>query len=209
VTAALRWAFAIIIAALVTVVPIARYRAVFDHDRRLRVVEPGVLYRSGCLTREGFVDAVRELHIKTIVNLQDEFPDPDLRESFFDTSTSSEVDLCKRLGVRYFFLPPDLVPRPRMDRERPKAIDRFLEIMDDPDNYPVLVHCKAGLHRTGAMIAVYRMEYNGWPAGLALREARANGWWDFMSSTGNLYIEQYITSYRARGARPHAGVAGN
>jgi tyrosine-protein phosphatase SIW14 len=204
-----RWIPAILIAALVTIVPVARYRAVFDHSRRLRVVEQGVLYRSGCMTREGFVDAVRDLKIKSIINLQDEFPDPALRESFFDTSTSSEVELCNRLGVRYFFLPPDLIPRPRMDRERPQAIDKFLEIMDNPDNYPVLVHCKAGLHRTGVMVAVYRMEYQGWPPELALREAKANGWLDFLSSTSNLYIEQYVTSYHARAARPQVGAAGN
>ena len=34
--------------------------------------------------------------------------------------------------------------------------------MDDPDSYPVLIHCNAGLNRTGVMVAVYRMEYQGW-----------------------------------------------
>jgi protein tyrosine/serine phosphatase len=192
------------LAALVIAVPIARYRAVYDHGRRLREVEAGVLYRSGCLTVGGFEEAIQNLHIKTIVNLQDEYPDPALRNSFFDTGTSSEIELCKRFGVRYVYLPPDLIPRQQMSGQQPKAIEKFLEVMDDPANYPVLIHCKAGLHRTGVMVAVYRMEYQGWSPSLALQDAKANGFGEFVSSAANLYIEQYILSYAPRRLRRHA-----
>ena len=169
----LRWAFGLTLAALVIVVPILRYRAVYDHGRRLREVEAGVLYRSGCLTAEGFADAVKRLGIKTIINLQDEFPDPPIRCSYIDTRTTSEIELCQRLGVHYIFLAPDLIPRQKIGNERPKAIDQFLAIMDDRSNYPVLIHCKAGLHRTGVMVGVYRMEYDGWSA--ASGAARGQG----------------------------------
>ena len=40
----------------------------------------------------------------------------------------------------------------------------FLAVMDNRANYPVLVHCFAGIHRTGTMCAVFRMEYHGWSA---------------------------------------------
>jgi tyrosine-protein phosphatase SIW14 len=191
----LRWAFGLTLAALVIVVPVLRYRAVYNHGRRLREVETGVLYRSGCLTAEGFTDAVQRLGIKTIVNLQDEFPDPPIRSSYIDTRSTSEVELCQRLGVHYIFLAPDLIPRQKIGRERPKAIDQFLAIMDDPSNYPVLIHCKAGLHRTGVMVGVYRMEYDGWSPQAALQEAKANGFGEFAGSAANDYVMEYITSY--------------
>jgi protein tyrosine/serine phosphatase len=40
--------------------------------------------------------------------------------------------------------------------------------MDDPANHPVLVHCFAGVHRTGAHIAIYRMVHDRWPNAKAL-----------------------------------------
>ena len=194
----LRWLFGLTVAAVIVAVPTVHYRAVYNHGRRLRVVEPGVLYRSGALTVEGFKDAVAQLGIKTIINLQDEFPDPALRNSYFDTRTSSEVELCKLLGVRYVYIAPDLIPRHQVGRERPKAIEQFLAVMDDPSNYPVLVHCKAGLHRTGCMVAVYRQEYQCWTAYAALQEAKANGFGEWASTADNDYIVQYITTYQRR-----------
>jgi protein tyrosine/serine phosphatase len=196
----LRWAFGLAIAALVLAAPVVFYRATYNHGRRLREVEPGVLYRSGALTVDGFRDAVARLGIKTIVNLQDEFPDPALRNSYLDTSTSSEVEMCKALGVRYVFIAPDLISRKKVGAEQPHAIEEFLAVMDDPKNYPVLIHCKAGLHRTGCMVAVYRMEYQGWSAAAALREAKSNGFGEWAGSAVNDYITQYITTYQPRHA---------
>src|SRR5262249_60015663 len=88
----------------------AYFRAVYEHDKRLRVVEPGRYYRSGQLTAAGFTDAVRALGIRTIVNVQDEFPDPDLQLGPFSRKTIKESALCERLGVRYVWLRPDLQP---------------------------------------------------------------------------------------------------
>jgi tyrosine-protein phosphatase SIW14 len=191
----LRWVFGLTLAAFVIVVPILRYRAVYDHGRRLREVEAGVLYRSGCLTAGGFADAVQRLGIKTIINLQDEYPDPAVRVSYLDTRTTAETEICKRLGVKYIYLAPDLVSRQKTGSEHPHAIDQFLAIMDDPSNHPVLIHCKAGLHRTGVMAAVYRMTYQGWSPQAALQEAKANGFGEFAATSANEYIEQYITAY--------------
>jgi len=51
---ALRWAFGLVIGLLVTVVPFMYYRAQYTHAKRLRVVEPGELYRSGQMSVAGF-----------------------------------------------------------------------------------------------------------------------------------------------------------
>ena len=192
----LRWALGLSLAAFLVVVPTMHYRAEYDHGRRLREVQAGVLYRSGCLTVEGFKDAVARLGIRTIINLQDEWPDPQVRNSYFDTSTTSEIELCKSLGVSYIYLPPDLLSRRKVETERPRAIEQFLAVMDNPANYPVLIHCKAGLHRTGVMVAVYRMEYNGWTPLAAIKELKDNGFGEWAGAADNDYIEQYITRYK-------------
>lgn len=198
-----RWTLGGGIAVLLTVVPFVYYREGYNYAKRLREVTPGVFYRSGQLTVAGFTDAVAQYHIRTIINAQDEFPDPDLAISYFGRSTIKETELCRQLGVRYVHLPPDLIPRRQIPAHRPAAIDRFLAILDDPASYPILVHCKAGLHRTGVLTAVFRMEYQGWTQQQAIQELRANGFGEFVSDSGNDYIVQYILSYR-RGVREAA-----
>src|SRR5262249_20895205 len=161
-----------------------------------RVVVPGRVYRSGQMTAEGFTEAVSRYGIRTIINLQDEYPDPDIRLTFLDGRTIKETALCKKLHVQYVHLAPDLIPRPTVPTHRHYAIDQFLDVLDKPTTYPVLLHCKAGLHRTGVMTAVYRMEYQKWTPAQAHRELRANGFGEYVSTAANDYITQYILTYR-------------
>src|SRR5437773_12261447 len=81
------------------------------------------------------------------------------------------------------------------------SIKKFLEIMDDENSYPVLIHCKAGLHRTGVMAAIYRMEYDGWSREDALRELRSHGFGHWTANASNDYILQYVMPYRPRNQR--------
>jgi len=52
---------------------------------------------------------------------------------------------------------------------------RFLRFVTNPANQPVLVHCRHGADRTGAMIAVYRVVVEGWTKDVALREMTQGG----------------------------------
>jgi hypothetical protein len=194
--ALVRWTLGVLIATLVLVVPVVHYRWEYTHAKRLREVTPGRFYRSGEMTADGFTEAVRQFHFRTIVNLQDEYPDPDLPWGYFGGGQIKESELCRRLGVRYVYIAPDLIPRRRVPEHRPKAIERFLNLLDDPSVYPVLIHCRAGLHRTGVMTAVYRMEYCGWNADQAIEELKANGFGEWPCTAANDYITQYILSYK-------------
>jgi hypothetical protein len=190
------------IAGLVLVVPVVYYRSVYTHAKRLREITPGVFYRSGQNTATGVIDAVERYRIRTIINLQDEYPDPELPWHYFGGGSIAESELCRRLGVRYVWLPPDIIARRKIPAERPQAIDRFLAIMDNPANHPVLIHCRAGLHRTGVMAAVYRMEYENYSPTEALRDVKANGFGDLVCTSANDYIVQYILTYRRGLRRP-------
>jgi tyrosine-protein phosphatase SIW14 len=193
----IRWTLIGCIVVIVFLVPAVYYRKVYDDGKRLRVIVPGRVYRSGQMTAEGLADAVRRLHIQTIINVQDDFPDPDLERSFWDGRTVKESELCQQLGVRFVQLAPDLISRREVPEHRPMTIDQFLEVMDDAAIYPVLIHCKAGLHRTGVLAAVYRMEYQGWSHEEAYRELRAHGFGEWVSSSANDYITQYVLTYRS------------
>jgi tyrosine-protein phosphatase SIW14 len=200
---AARWTMGAGLAALLVAVPFVHFRAAYAHHKRLRTVTPGVLYRSGQLTADGFRDAVTRFGVRTVVNCQNEFPDPDLPLSFWDRRTVPESELCAALGVRYVHVDPDLCPNRTDPTARPRVIDPFLAVLDDPAARPVLLHCKAGLHRTGVLAAVYRMEYEGWGPHRALAELKAHGFGDAAATAANDYVRQYILNYRPRpNARP-------
>ncbi len=195
-----RWIMGLVLAGIVIGTPILYYRYSYTHSKRLREVEAGKLYRSGAMTAAGFRDAIQRYGIRTVINLQDESPDPAVPRGFFDRSTERESELCHELKVNYRFINADLVNPHDFPAKRPAAIDAFLRIMDDPANYPVLIHCRAGLHRTGCLVAAYRMEYDGWSAAEAIREMKDLGFGEFTCSNANLYIVQYITAHQ-RGLR--------
>jgi protein tyrosine/serine phosphatase len=197
-----RAALTALIAGVVLVAPAVFYRDVYTHGKRLRVVAPGRLYRSGQMTAEGFTEAVARLHVRTVVNVQDDVPDPDIDLHYWTTRTVPESELCRRLGVRYVNIKPDLLSRSSVPPGHPAAVDEWLGLLDDEANYPVLIHCRAGLHRTGVLVAVYRMEYEGWSPAEAFRELKANGFGPWACSSSNEYVRQYVLAYRRRGDRP-------
>ncbi|WP_162136240.1 fused DSP-PTPase phosphatase/NAD kinase-like protein, partial [Zavarzinella formosa] len=119
--------------------------------RNFGVVKPGVLYRSGQVTAEEFGQALTDHRIRTVVTLRPvrgETPNSDVREE----------EICLARGIRYVRISPR-IPNGHAGESPlgPVAAD-FLQIMDDPANHPVWVHCTAGRDRTGAMCAAYRME---------------------------------------------------
>ena len=192
----MRWALGIALALFITVVPFVYYRISYTYQKRLRVVTADKLYRSGCMTAAGLEEAIKKHRIRTVINLMEEAPDPELKPHFFAPASIKESKLVADLGARYVPMTVTYLPRNKARTERPDTIERYLEILDNPLAYPVLVHCKAGLHRTGVLVALYRMEYEGWSKEDALQELRDNGFGHFASTSANEYVDQYVLRYQ-------------
>ena len=207
---ALRGSLIAALAGIIIGVPALCYRSVYAREKRLREVDPGRVYRSGQMTAAGFKEAVDHYHIRTVINVQDDFPDPEIESSFWQPGSVKESELCRSLGVRYVWIAPDLVPPRETPAQRPRAIDDLLRVLDDESVYPVLIHCKAGLNRTGCLVAVYRMEYQGWSPSAAIQEMKDLGFGTTTCTASNQYVSQYVLTYR-RGLRhevsPAAAVA--
>lgn len=197
-----RWVLALFLVVLVLGPPVALYRHQYIHAKRFREVVPGKLYRSGQMTADGFRETIDRYRIKTVINLQHEQPDPFLVDHWLGKATIRESELCQKLGVKYVLITPDVLPPNNRLDVLPPAVDEYLKVMDDQSNYPVLLHCKAGLHRTGRLTAIYRMEYEGWSEGEALRELRANGYGFNAASEADEFIIQFVQNYTPRSMRP-------
>src|SRR5262245_44413074 len=122
------------------------------------------LYRGGQPDSTG-IKRLAELGIKTVVNLRGE-----------DDRTREEEAAVTSLGLRYVGIPMAGLSRPSDEQ-----VSRVLAIIDDPQNWPVFIHCKRGADRTGTVIACYRIGRENWNHSQAISEARRCGmsWIEF------------------------------
>jgi protein tyrosine/serine phosphatase len=113
----------------------------------------------GAQPRDGGISRLRELGIKTIINLRGA-----------SKRTRAQEAEARALGLNYFN-----VALPNWGRPQDERVERILELIDAPENGRVLVHCREGVDRTGMIVAVYRMRHDGWSSNDALAEADRAG----------------------------------
>lgn len=134
------------------------------------------LYRGG-QPRPGQLQRLAALGIKTVVNLR-----------AADERSRAEEAEAQAAGLRYFNVPMPLYARPA-DRQ----VEQVLDLINDPQNQPVFVHCKRGADRTGTIIAAYRISHDGWTSTQAKHEATRYG-----MSQAQFEMRDYITDYHRR-----------
>jgi protein tyrosine/serine phosphatase len=184
-----QWLMGLSMLAFVLGVPVAYGLFFKSNIRNFHQVREGVLYRSGQMSLFGLKNCIHDEGIKTVVTLRDavypEDPPPDLAEEKY----------CQDQEIHYVRIPPRSWWAPAGQVPADEGIRQFLEVMDNPDNYPVLVHCFGGIHRAGAFTAIYRMEYEHWSNAEAMAEMKHCGYstlddeWD---------ISTYLEKYRPR-----------
>jgi protein tyrosine/serine phosphatase len=134
--------------------------------RHYRVVDHGRLYRSGQLAPGVLDRVIHDEGIRTIVCLRSLAREGDTRLE------NTEELWCAGRGIRYVRLEPAA-----WDSSAAQAnLRAFLGAIENPDAGPVLIHCFAGLHRTGVYCAIYRMEREGWSNADAIAEMYAVGY---------------------------------
>jgi protein tyrosine/serine phosphatase len=189
-----RFCFILLIGALLVGGPLAYSRYRQKQLRNFRIVREGVLYRSGQMSLSGLKRIVRDYGIKTVVTLRDAVvagqTPPDWKEQLF---CEAEDILYVRIRPERWWASDDTVPAE-------KGVRRFLAVMDNPSNYPVLIHCFAGVHRTGAYCAVYRMEYEHWSNAQAISEMKSCGYINLNDEFDLLgYLERYHPRWQTAG----------
>ena len=125
--------------------------------KRFDVVESGVLYRSGILKDWQLQRAIERYHLKTVYSLT-------------HTNNDREQRVCDAAGVRRH-----LVYLHGNGQGPDDAYLRFLQLIQDPANHPMLVHCSAGVQRTGGAVLLYRVLFQDWPFERAVEEMIAKG----------------------------------
>jgi tyrosine-protein phosphatase SIW14 len=182
-----RWQFVLACTAvfLVIAAPLVYSAHRTSNHRNFRVVREGVLYRSGQLSPAGLDRAIRERGIRTVISLRAP-----------GRSDSWEEQFCADRKVQHVRIEPRVWrPDEKGDIPADDAVKEFLAVVAKPENHPVLVHCFAGIHRTGTMCAIYRMEEDRWPAERAINEMHRYG---FEPEDMIADVESYLRAYRPR-----------
>ena len=104
--------------------------------------------------------------------------------------TDYEKPTAESLGMKYINIPMD-------DAEYPSdaTIARFLEVINDPANGKMFVHCKGGKHRAGVTGAVYRFTKYGWNYDQVYAEMLK---FNFDTSWGRKVMKTFVEDYAAK-----------
>lgn len=131
------------------------------------------LFRGGQPTSLNYHE-LAGLGIKTILDLRED------AETFAAPGAEAA-------GLKYINLPLNAKRPPTREES-----EQFLRIMKDDANGPVFIHCAGGRHRTGVLVAVYRMEVDGWDARQAYQEMLD---YDFYTTWGHGKMKTYVFDY--------------
>lgn len=102
-----------------------------------------VMYRGG-QPAESDYKVLADFGIGTIIDLRNDY------EPYAKSAAEAA-------GLKYYNIPMNGISAPS-DQD----VAQFLKIVNDPSSGKIFMHCKAGIHRTGVMGAVYRIAKDRW-----------------------------------------------
>jgi protein-tyrosine phosphatase len=132
-------------------------------------------YFRGSQPRGADYQDLAAIGVKTVIDLQADGP-------------SNEAGIVKAAGMNFFRIGMTTTNAPT-----DAQVAQFFQIVNNPANQPVYVHCAGGRHRTGTMTALYRMTNDGWTAQQAyneMRQYRFEGWPD------HPVLRNYVYAYK-------------
>jgi protein tyrosine/serine phosphatase len=143
----------IIAVILIVLFGIGKYVYDMNINHNFEVITQDKVYKSGQIPPNEISYYVKKYKIKSIVDLRfpgtgDDVNNPELPSELIEEKKA----IAKIKGVNYYNNGSDQVPNK-------KNLDLFFSIMDNKENYPVLIHCHHGVGRAELFSALYRIEY--------------------------------------------------
>ena len=146
--------------------------------KHLRTHEQGMVYRAAWLEPDALAEVIEKYQIRSVVNLCDP-------GEMGEDRWTGERRTVTNAGARLIELPMTL----STDASHPD-IRKHLEVMNNPDNYPMLVHCQHGVTRTAKFLAIYDIVYRGKTGETSLSEQPLFG-----RNRHNVNIRAFVKSF--------------
>jgi len=147
------------------------------------IVSPNY-YRGAQPQGDDYAD-LAALGVKTVIDLQED-------------GLEAEPTLVEKAGMKFHRIPMNTRRVPTTEE-----LGLFLELVNNPANQPVYVHCAGGRHRTGVMTAVYRMTSEKWTSEQAFKEMKKYKYGaDFLHPEFKKFVYGYRVAPRLVEAKP-------
>lgn len=138
---------------VMVLIGVGKYVYDMNINHNFETITENKVYKSGVIPPDEIADYVKKYNIKSIVDLRFPGTGDDVNNPEIPAELTAEKDAVAKIpGVNYFNNGSDQVPKQ-------KNLDTFYKIMDDKDNYPVLIHCYHGVGRAEMYAALYKIEY--------------------------------------------------
>jgi len=134
------------------------YHVHFDY--RFEEISKDKVYKSALISPSRLESYLLDKKIKTVIDLMD----PGVQDALnpakqihidAEDDAISKINKKNNLNIKHVNIPSGQVPTK-------ETLSRFFEVLDDKENYPVLIHCYHGTGRAQMYSALYRVEYEGW-----------------------------------------------
>ncbi|EIA10517.1 dual specificity protein phosphatase family protein [Flavobacterium frigoris] len=174
----------------VLMILVCKYVYDMNINHNFETITEGKVYKSGVIPPDQIASYVKEYHIKSIVDLRM----PGTNDLVLNPEIPGELQaektaVAKIGGVNYFSNPSEQVPNK-------ENIAVFTKIMDNKDNYPVLIHCYHGTGRAEMYAALYRIEYESFTNEAARQGVRTLI--TFSSFDDGTPKGEYLKAYKSR-----------
>ncbi len=138
---------------IIFLVFIGNYLYDINFNYNFKEISKSRVYKSGVIPPNDLAEFVEKYKIKSIIDLRM----PRTNDLKFNPEILGELQQEKRAvtkikGLNYYNVPSGQIPTQ-------KNIADFLKIMDNKNNYPVLIHCYHGTGRAILYSAIYKIEY--------------------------------------------------
>jgi protein tyrosine phosphatase (PTP) superfamily phosphohydrolase (DUF442 family) len=130
----------------------------FNHiNYRFKAVKENEVYKSALINPDRLESFLLKNNIKTVIDLLDPGVQDALnpaKQAEIDAEDSAVKAINEKHGtnINHINIPSGQVPSK-------KTLTKFFEVLDNKDNYPVLIHCYHGTGRAEIYSAIYNIEY--------------------------------------------------
>ena len=175
---------------VIVLIGIGKYVYDMNINHNFETITEGKVYKSGVIPPNELASYINKYHIKSVVDLRFPGTGDDVNNPEIPAELTAEKEaIAKIKGVNYFNNGSDQVPVQ-------KNLDSYFKIMDNPANYPVLIHCYHGIGRAEMYSALYRIEYENWTNEQARQGVRTLvKWSSFDDGTPK---GEYLKAYKSR-----------
>lgn len=181
----LRW---ILLGLLLLVVGAGAYAYRLNHRyKHWAIHDPGLVYRSAWLEPDVFAELIETHQIRTLINLCD------------PGEMGEDRWIGERQAVRGAGAQLLEYTMPRTVTADDPVIDKYVEVLQNPDNYPILVHCQHGVTRTAKLLSIYDILFRGMSAQQSVERMPRFGRSD--SSNYNVAVKAFAASVEEHHAK--------